>query len=146
VVNHQSYQLKSLTNRLHYDSMDNMRDEVSVQWPGKPGTQACRAVAFLSSVSSVAFLSSVALAKEEAKVGLRSVVLTKERKTLSNPVKVKKWFAPLLSLQQPPFSRIQFEPPQSSPIKVNQGIFSCAKPTSSFPHGSANSRRVATGS
>jgi len=88
--------------------MDNMRDEVSVQWPGKPGTQACRAVAFLSSVSSVAFLSSVALAKEEAKVGLRSVVLTKERKTLSNPVKVKKWFAPLLSLQHPPFSRIQF--------------------------------------
>jgi len=54
--------------------MDNMRDEVSVQRPGESATQACRAVAFLSSVSSVAFLSSETLAKGEAKAGLPTVV------------------------------------------------------------------------
>jgi hypothetical protein len=54
--------------------MESMRHEVSVPWPGETGSRACRAVAFLSSISSVAFLSSETLAKGEAKAGLPTVV------------------------------------------------------------------------
>jgi hypothetical protein len=54
--------------------MDNMRDEVSVQRPGESATQACRAVAFLSSVAS---------AKEEAKAGPTAVKLLRESRVCS---------------------------------------------------------------